>query len=542
MKKIINYSIPVLIMLFMMGCDQYFDTNPDDIIDTDDYISSQSEMYSGYLGIITKMQEVGDQSIFLTDTRGDFLVPTSNAPEELWNIYNYENTDGNSFADPSGYYAVIIACNDYFQKMFEYKDEVGDAMDESTESNFNALISGVLRIKAWAYLTLGKIYGKAIYFDDPVADLKDLSDSGVFTELSSLDAVVDKCFDLLDVGMNGIDGTNVMDWGLWLDPEDPDNSSYVSWDYITPDYLCLRSELCLLAGRDYAWVREQILELLYETFNDDGYKYRLNAGFTNNYYRVFAEGSFYSRETISSVIYDYSNNQTNNVITYFGKRSPAKYLFRPSSYAMGKYGEDDTRSWGTYFTVQDGDTVVTKYHINYRWRQPYQSDASIPLQRGHDLHFMLAEAENHLGHWDQAAAVLNGGIAGRFTSLIVDTTQVGWDYRYQSFIDNSSYPNIGICGCVNATQHDLPKPTDDGYDLTEDERIKVYDMALLDEMLLEYAAEGRSYGMMLRMARRYNDYSIIADRVCPKYPLSERESVRSAIMSGGYYVDWDLGY
>ena len=542
MKKIITYTMPVLMMLFLAGCDQYFDTDPDDIINTDDYISSQSEMYSGYLGIITKIQEVGDQAIFLTDTRGDFLVPTSNAPEELWNIYHYGNTAGNSFADPAGYYAVIIACNDYFRKMFEYKDEVGDDMDETTERNCNALISGALRIKAWAYLTLGKIYGQAVYFDDPVTDLKELNNSGVFTVLSSLDAIIDKCFGLLDAGMNGIDGTHVMDWGLWLNPEDPDDASYVSWDYITPDYLCLRSELCLLAGRDYTWVREHILELLSETFSEDSYRYRLSAGFTNNYYRIFAEGSFYSREAIASVIYDYSNNQTNNVITYFGKRFPAKYLFRPSTYAMGKYGENDTRAWGAYFTVQDGDTVVTKYHINYRWRQPYQSDPSIPLQRAHDLHFMLAEAENHLGHWDQAESLLNGGIYGRFPALAVDTALVGWDVRYQSFLDNASYPNTGICGCTNATQHDLPKPTDEGYDLTEEERIRTYDMALLDEMLLENAAEGRSYGMMLRMARRYNDYSIIADRVCPKYPASERESVRSAILSGAYYVDWDLGY
>ncbi|MGE4587789.1 MAG: hypothetical protein AB7D05_10650, partial [Mangrovibacterium sp.] len=301
------------------------------------------------------------------------------------------------------------------------------------------------------------------------------------------------------------------------------------------------SDLCLLAGTDYAWVREQILELLYETFLEDGYKYRLNAGFTGNYYRIFAQGTFYSRETIASIVYDYAENQTNNVLTYFCRRSPGEYLFRPSSYAMRKFGDDDVRGYGGYFTSQDGDTVVAKYHHNYDYRQPYQSDVSIPLQRAHDLHFMLAEAENHLGHWDQTAALLNNGIAGRFTSLVVDTTQVDWDFRYQSFIDNASYPNIGICGCVNATQHDLPKPTDEGYDLTEEERIKEYDLALLDEMLLEYAAEGRSYGMMIRMARRYNDWSIIADRVCPKYPLGKRETVRSAILGDGYFVDWDLG-
>jgi len=541
-KEILKNILPILAGLLLLGCDGFFETNPGDIINTGDYINSQSEMYSGYLGIITKMQAVGDQSVLLTDLRADFLEPTSNAPQELWEIYNYGSTDGNSFADPAGYYGVIIACNDYFQKMFEYREGLGKEMDQSTETNFNALVSGALRIKAWAYLTLGKTYGKAIYFDDPVTGLQDLSDGHTFTLLPTLDAVVGKCFDLIDVGMNDIDGKLVMEWGTWLNPEDPDSEANVSWDYITPDYLCLRTELCMLAGTEYAWVREQILQLLYETFLADGYKYRLNAGFTGNYYRIFAQGTFYSRETISSVVYNYTNKQTNRLITYFGKRSPAEYLLRPSTYAMGKYGENDVRGYGCYFTAQDGDTVMTKYHNNYRWRQPYQSDASIPLQRAHDLHFMLAEAENQLGHWDQAASILNGGIAGRFTTLIVDTSLEGWEARYQGFIDNASYPNIGICGCVNATQHVLPKPTDEDYSMTEEERVKVYDLALLDEMLLEYAGEGRAYGMMVRMAKRYDDWSIVADRVCPKYPASMQEAVRSAIMSGGYFVDWNLEY
>jgi len=539
-KKIMLRLIIVLVAFSTFSCDDFFETNPDDIVNDEDYISTQSEMYSGYLGILTKIQEVGDQAIFLTDTRADFLEPSSNASQELWNIYNYEATQDNSFADPEGYYAVIIACNNYFDKMFKYKEEIGEAMDNSTETNFDALISGALRIKAWSYLTLGKIYGEAVYFDDPLSELVDLKEGLVFTKLNSLDEVVDRCFDLLDVGIEGIQGNLVMNWGEWLDSEDPDNSAYVSWRYITPDYLCMRAELCLLKGTEYAWVREQILTLLDETFLEDEYKYRLNAGFTNNYYRVFAQGTYYSRESISSIIYDYSNNQTNNVITCFGKRSPAEYLLRPSTYAVNKYGEDDTRSFGAYFTEQDGDTVMTKYHINYAWRKPYQSDSSIPLFRGHDLHFMLAEAENHLGHWDQSAAILNGGISGRFTSLVVDVTQTGWDLRYQGWIDNSFYPNIGIRGSVNATQHELPKPTDAGYNLTEEERTKIYDLELLDEMLLEYACEGRAYGMMIRMAKRYNDYSIIADRICPKY--SNPESIRSKIMDGGYFVDWDLGF
>lgn len=540
MKKIFKNIVVVLMLFSLAGCEDYFETDPSDIINSEDYITAQSEMYSGYLGIITKLQTIGDQLIFMSDIRADFMEPTYNAPQDLWELYYYNYSQTNEYADPVDIYAVISACNDYLQKMFAYREEVGDAMDNSTETNFNALISGTLRIKAWTYFQLAKNYGEAIYFDDPVTELKDVTDNETFTHLTSVEAIVDKCLELIDVGVNGIDGTLEMNWGDWLDPENPDDGQYYHWRYITPDWLCLRCELLITKNEGYAWIKDQILNLLVETFNEDPYVYSLNAGWTSNYYRIFAEGTYYRRSAITSIIYDYSNNQTNDLITYFGKRYPAQYLIRPTTYAMSKYGENDRRGQYTNFLYQDGDTVIGKYHSNYRWRQPYQSDASIPLYRGHDLHFWLAETENHLGNWDPAATLLNQGVAERWPAG-VDTSEPQWDARYQDFLLHKSYNNIGITGSVNGEFHELPDPTADDYEMTEAERIKAYDLALLDAMLLEYPAEGRVMGMLYRMANRYNDMSIIADRIVPKYPESMQEIVREKIMSGEFFIDWDHG-
>ncbi len=500
-------------------------------------------MYSGYLGIITKMQEVGDQMVFMSDIRMDFMEPTFDAPEELWQLYYYNNSATNKFADPVGFYAVIIACNDYIAKMYEYKNEVGDAMDNSTQTNFNALISGTLRVKAWTYLQLAKMYGKAIYFDDPITELKDLdNDHTTFTYLNSYDAVVDKCLELIDVGVNGIDGTLEMNWGTWLDPENPTDGAYVGWNYITPDWLCLRCEMLAAKNEGWDWIKENVLNRLVESFNIDTYRFSLNAGWTNNYYRIFAENYYYSRSSVSSIIYDYTNNQTNDLITYFGKRYPAQYLIRPTTYAMSKYSDNDRRGQYCNFLDQDGDTVIGKYHANYRWRPAYQSDASIPLYRGHDFHFWLAQAENHLGNWQVASTLLNEGVAGRFPDQSEfdrnsDPTQ--WDSRYRDFLMDKYYNNLGICGVVGATKHELPTPEDEGNNLSEAERIKIYDLALLDEMLLEFPAEGRVMSMLYTMAERYNDMSIIADRIVPKYPAGRQQEIRDKIMNGEYFIKWD---
>ena len=151
------------------SCEDFFDTDPKNIINEGDYIAEEDEIYKGFLGIFNRMQEAGDQAIFLTDTRGALLETTDNAPAELKAIYNYNETNGNSYADPTCYYSIIVACNNYFNKMEEYHKEVG-GMTEVAEENFPALISSAMRIKAWAYLMLGKIYGEAYWFDDPLTE------------------------------------------------------------------------------------------------------------------------------------------------------------------------------------------------------------------------------------------------------------------------------------------------------------------------------------------------------------------------------------
>ena len=210
-----------LLAFTFSSCDDFFETNPDNIINAGDYINKDDEMYKGFLGIITKMQQAGDHAIFLTDTRGEFLETTGNAPIQLQNINNYESTIGNKYADPTCYYSIIIACNDYIEKMTDYRIKKGTSMDDRTAIDFDALISNTLRLKVWSYLTLGRIYGKAVWFDDALEELKDLNDTNVFTHLNNMKDVAEKCLYLLDNGImingNTISADLQMNWGAWLE-------------------------------------------------------------------------------------------------------------------------------------------------------------------------------------------------------------------------------------------------------------------------------------------------------------------------------------
>ncbi len=57
-------------------------------------------------------------------------------------------------------------------KAKEYKDAHETSIDAD---HYKGLISSAVRVKVWIYLTLGKIYGQAVWFDDPVYGMVDFS-------------------------------------------------------------------------------------------------------------------------------------------------------------------------------------------------------------------------------------------------------------------------------------------------------------------------------------------------------------------------------
>ncbi|MBN2165408.1 MAG: hypothetical protein JW717_03950 [Marinilabiliaceae bacterium] len=549
----------ILILLCILStatftsCEDLFNTNPDNIINSDDYISKNDEAYRGFMGILTRMQEAGDHAIFLTDTRGDYLEITGNAPVALQDIYNYNETDGNEYADPTCYYSVIIACNDFIEKVGSYRKKVAGGLDEKTSTNYDALVSSTLRIKVWAYYTLGRIYGKAMLFDSSLKELTNLNDTSVFTMLNDMPSIVSACINILDNGIEQKGATipaNIeMDWVTYLDEENQNEDEYGYWKYLTPNYLLLRSELLSWRGNqdDWLWIRDNILNFLYQQHTlESEFMYSCGIPLTGNYHTMFFnERIGYNLQLVSSIMFDYANNQTNRLVKYFCPGYPdGGYFLRPSDYAISRYPEEDIRSLTQRLVINkiNGEISFSKYFYHrgeYLRPKIFEIMPSIILQRGHDFHFLLSEAENHLGNWRQSECILNQGLTNEFpyaTSLPPD-----WSPLYSTwFAPNGGYGDVGIVGCVRGKNHPLPKPSDDGYNITEYERQKMYDLALLDEYLLEYTGEGKSYSYMIKMALRYNDPNIIADRVCPKYPDAKQAAIRASIETGGYWVNWNL--
>ena len=156
MKQFIGIVFILAGLATITACSDFWDPETEDEFNGEDGFTSNTEMYTGFLGIMTKMQAIGDKEILLTETRGELIEPTDDSSNELIALNNYEpNLQNNAYANPQGYYEVIIACNDYLNNMRDYRKR-----PNVNEEAWEALVASALRVKVWTYKTLAEIYGK----------------------------------------------------------------------------------------------------------------------------------------------------------------------------------------------------------------------------------------------------------------------------------------------------------------------------------------------------------------------------------------------
>lgn len=578
-RSSLTASCFILFSLFfsvaLTSCSDFFNPTTDDEFSGEDGFTSNTEMYTGFLGIMTKLQEVGDKEILLTEPRGELIEPSDVSTSELIALYNYDqNLQNNSYANPAGYYEVVIACNDYLKNMEQYKTSPNADQDA-----WEALVASTVRTKVWAYKTLAEIYGQAIWFDDAITEVTEIRNGDTF-RLLQLPQLIDQCLQLLQNGYDGVSTDQEINWYEWLDPTHVNslaNSEYRKWNYIVPAYAGLYAELCLwkgavmdAAGENattyYKAAADVLLKKLGEQINvasDPGSNvYWLPSAATPGHYTpIWNNAQPYPYESVSAIIYDYTKNQTNTLLKHFSNEYPNKYWLRPSQAGIDRFlsatfnpgaTTNDTR-YKCCFGTSSGQPYLAKFRpVNSSVRvNAYQDDCHIFIYRATQYHMMLSEALNHLKRFQAFNSVFNSGVKAGETDGCFVAGSAEWE-GFESTIDATKcdwtgtanfgtrrYPSMGVRGCFGLTARPVK---DNIFDLGEQGTLKYNDLAILDEAMLEFAGEGKVYPLMNRMAVRYNDPKLIADRVCQKYTSEAiAATVRSRIMDGGYWVPFDLG-
>jgi starch-binding outer membrane protein, SusD/RagB family len=539
-----RFLLPAMGLFFLSGCSDYFAVNPDDVLYEEDYPSSITELYSGYMGIAAKVQEVADQALLLEGIRGDFLEPTENAGSDIMDLYLYKESVSSELASPRGYYSVILNANDYLHHVETFVQNNPVSLEKETQE---ALVGGALRYKAWAYLMLAKLYGEAVWVDSPFAEYTSLDGY----PLMDFDEVIAECIRMIEEGveMNGeqINGKGKIRWSNVLFPGVGDSPANLQWNRICPDPEPLLAELYLFAG-NYQQVVNLCLDIIRQGGTESSFQVN-KSDWAGEWIDIFRE--FVRKEAVFMFTYDYNLKQTNRLVPYFSNLSPNDYLLRPSEASMDRFQKqiridgtmgDPSRGDGKTYALQNGQWVVNKFiSAHGSADRVYREDVIINLYRAADIHLWLIEALGHLGRFEEALTLLNGGIESYFNTtegVFMPPFEAYPNSMYRTSSSNEG-ANQGIRGRVllgKVGEDILRNPSDE---VSQDQ--KTLDLLIAEETLMESAGEAKSLFTLVRMARRWNDPAILADRVSAKYPEGTRSEMHAKLMNpDNWFISFDL--
>lgn len=118
-------------------------------------------------GILQAMQELADQYVFQGEMRGDLVKTTFYTDNNLRQLADFSATTKNKYDSAYVYYRVINNCNYY----------IAHCDTNLYNGSTNVIIDKYIAtkaIRAWAYLQLGRNYGKVPFFTEPLTQISQI--------------------------------------------------------------------------------------------------------------------------------------------------------------------------------------------------------------------------------------------------------------------------------------------------------------------------------------------------------------------------------
>lgn len=509
----------MLIGMLCGSCDKFFDINTDEIMLNEDHYQKIGEVYSGFLGIASAFQTAADDHIVLSELRGDWVTPTTYAPMDFWEVFRYRTVAGNELYNPSRYYRIIMNCNDFLRCAVNFNHRNPNAIPEKL---YKGLIASAITYRAWAYLTIGKIYGEAVYYDYALADRTELSGQHILP----LDALVNELIWFMQNGVDGVDAWNELAWSEIMGETADD------WYYMTVNPDVLMAELYLWNNSPWN-AATSALKAISSGLGSDGKpsteKYKLSGSWQSSMFS--GAYSTIGNEAFTAVPFDYSKGQTHRLQYYFSNLDPNVYYLAPKRYMSSS----DERFRSAVTVQENGSRVIAKYHLR---KKPYEWDSHIYIYRAADAWLMLAEALTSAGDFAQADTILNNGM------------KQCWDgKKFTAPFDSPIYTsdlqkNMGIRGRAGGEPKRLTDYVVDSLFVNETElynrKVYVLDSLIAEETGYEMAYEGKRWYALVRMARNLNRPEFLAEPVSGKFNSSEGSMYKRWLLEPkNWFVKYD---
>ena len=436
--KIYKFIFAVLAIGGVTSCADFFDQESEHVAFVDNhYLDNATDTIYSVVGILNKLQAIGDRTVLLGEVRGDLVDITNEANSDLRDMALFNIGNDNRYNQPRDYYAIINNCNFFIAKA-----------DTALKNNRNEYIfmreyAAVKAIRAWTYLQLVLNYGSVPFVTEPILskldaekqypryelqaiceyfinDLMPLTDrwANEYPEYGNIRSLRDGASRLLFFPINVVLG----DLNLWLASATGNQNTYREaamryYKYISErnpnSYYPIGESCCYWTAGSSIWdspVESTPWES--ETYARNSELITVIAGDS-----IRAEGNyselrnlFFSREendyrvsiVPSTGLFDLSESQANCTL------GPTGTTFSYAPAGLSDHMSGDLRLYASYRKSERTDrTTNERFEVSYNYKQNFQN---IHIYRRSMVYLRLAEALNGAGLPRAAFSILSTGL------------------------------------------------------------------------------------------------------------------------------------
>lgn len=352
MLKKLKYSGIIILLLFAMAlpsCDTLLNPEQDLNVNKEQLFDDWYEYRSVAMGLYGLQQKLVEQLVVLGELRGDLLTVTPNADADLIEIYNFQVSKTNKYADPTNFYKLISACNSFITELKEKHPEV---MDKSVAvTNYDKLYGEAIAMRAWAYFNAVRIYGKVPVIHESISSVEEIDEylnasstyedkikvvfaqDGFYNDTTynqtitlekqfyDLDMVIKVFTQQLEnevkaVGVNHYIDNNDQSWEVTV------------WNTYAMN--ALLGQMYLTQG-DLTKAATKLNAIAFS--NSDNYRYQLDQSFANGQWQNIFTG-IDNREHIFTLWFNKANFQQNDLQRLFEPWAPHEYMLKPTKAAI----------------------------------------------------------------------------------------------------------------------------------------------------------------------------------------------------------------
>jgi starch-binding outer membrane protein, SusD/RagB family len=433
------------------------------------------------------MQDIAQNLVLVDGLRSDQMDVTENADRDMIDINRHEYRADNSYLDPAAFYKLIININEVIPNL---ENIVG--RDRDFDSTYLEQYTGLLvTLRAWAYFTLARINGEVGLVEGNLAEINPSQPPTYLTKRALINYLIDELLPYYD--------------------ED--------------DLFRYDIDLYVLLGELYLEKGNYVKAVEFLKYAIDGPALS-NRYIVNNQYgqegwkEIFINSISQGTTVRTAVPYSFVDGQPNMLEKWM--HYDYDYMVKPVESLIDQFENevqqnddpgDPYRGLGiSYDKAQTGEAWINKYSLDMGI--PYSAD--VIIYRAADIHLLLAEALNRLGHQSYALALLNNG----FSAMAADRPPEYFKWGQ----------NKGVRGRVYLKEKTIPGGVENSIEYLED--------LIIEERAKELAFEGKRWFDLVRIAERRNDPAYLANKVAAKFEDPEEANyVRNKLMNpDNWYV------